>query len=99
MQQRMRNTLIFTVRNANLMEFSNFEFYVKQGQTFFQYTPRVLSANQMSVDIPFENAMQLTSTTVRMQFAYTDENGTPQRSGIREVPVSELLKEAGYDPV
>ena len=99
MQQRMRNTLIVTVRNADLMSFSSIEFYVKQNGNFFEYAPRVISSTQMAVDIPYEDAMKLDATTAKLQFAYTDERGTPCRSGVLEVRVKELLKEAGYDPL
>lgn len=98
MDRRIRNVLQITCNDLDLTSISKIEFYVKQASLFFQYTPDVRSKNEMLVDVPFADAMQLRVGKVEMQFAYTDSNGFPGKSDILEVPVEELLKEAGYDP-
>ena len=49
--------------------------------------------------IPLEDALQLNATQIKLQFAFVDADGNPRASGIVQIPVGELLKEAGYDPV
>ena len=98
MDRRIRNLLQITCDDLDLTTISKIEFYVKQASLFFQYTPEVRSKTEMLVDVPFEDAMQLRLGEVKLQFAYTDANGFPGKSDILEVPVEELLKEAGYDP-
>lgn len=99
MIQRMKNTLLVTVQGVDLQTVYGLEFYVRQGPFFRVYSPSVHSTTEMAVTIPYEDAMQLAARNVRLQFAFTDANGIPDRSGIVEMPVDEFLKEAGYDPV
>lgn len=100
MKQKIKNALKIECEDVDLTKISNIEFYLKQsGKTFPPYTPQVLDAHHMVVVIPYEDAMELTVTSVRMQFAFVDENGVPRVSEIVTKPVGEFLKEAGYDPV
>lgn len=99
MRQRMKNYLHIAVGGVDLTTASNIEFYLRQGGLFFQYTPEVVSAEEMLVEIPFEDAMRLGSGDCRVQFAFTDENGTPFATNVKTVPVGVLLKEAGYAPI
>lgn len=99
MRQRMKNYLHIAVGGVDLTTASNIEFYIKQGGLFLQYTPEVVSSGEMLVEIPYDDAMKLASGEVRVQFALTDENGTPRATDPKAIPVDVLLKEAGYAPI
>lgn len=99
MRQRMKNYLSIAVNGVDLTTVSNIEFYLRQASLFFQYTPKVVSAEEMLVEIPYEDAMKLTSGECRIQFAYTDISGTPLATDVKNVSVGTLLKEAGYASV
>lgn len=99
MKQKIRNVLLIECDEVDFEKVSNIEFFVKQGDLSFVYTPIVLGSHQMAVNIPHDDAMQLNVANVRMQFAFMDEVGNPKASEIVVKPVGELLKEAGYDPV
>lgn len=99
MRHRIENSLQITCEDVDLTTISNIEFYVRQPGFFREYRPEVVSAKEMLVHIPFEDAMELRPSDAMLQFAYTDSNGVPRATEIEEIPVSALLKEAGYDPV
>lgn len=98
MRRRIENLLQIQVDGIDLTTVSNIEVYVKQISFFKQYTPQNITENTMLVDIPLQDAMQMKTGTASIQFAFVDADGNPRASEITEVPVSELLKEAGYDP-
>lgn len=99
MRQRMENSLLIKVDGIDLTTASNIEFYIRQAGSFFQYTPEVISPEEMLVAIPYEDAMKLTTGECRLQFALTDANGTPLATEVKTVSVGTLLKEAGYAPI
>ncbi len=99
MKQKIKNALLIECEDVDFTKITNIEYYVRQGGVGFTYAPRVLDAHSMVVIIPYEDAMQLTVTPVRMQFAFLDEDGVPHASEPVTRPVGEFLKEAGYDPV
>jgi hypothetical protein len=99
MHEKIENSLTITCEDADLTKLSNIEFYVRQLNFFGCYTPTVVSPNEMLVVIPFEDAMKMVNGKAKLQFAFTDENGTPDASEVLEVQVGDLLKEAGYAPV
>lgn len=94
--QRIANTLNVEVEGVDLSTSSSIEFYIKQGDTLYTYSPTVLSETQMLVAIPKEDAMTLRELDVRLQFALTDKDGNARSSEIVRMPVAALLKEAGY---
>lgn len=98
MRRRIENNILITCEDVDLTAVSNIEFYVKQSLFFRQYTPEVISATEMLVTIPFEDAKLLKPGPVSLQFAFT-ESGTPRASEVVQMAVSDLLKEAGYDPL
>ena len=100
MRERIRNELHIEVEGVDLTTVRNIEFYVRQGKCFFRTYPAiVVSPTEMTVSIPFEDAMQLTSSSmVLLQFAFVDVNGTPRASEPAAESVGVLLKKAGYDP-
>ena len=98
MRQKIENHLFIEVDGVDLNSCSGLEFYVKQDHLFFQYIPEVKSASEMLVTVPYKDAIKLRRTPVQIQFAFTDANGNPDASEAVELPVEELLKEAGYDP-
>lgn len=93
---RIKNTLRIPCEGVDLTTVSDIEFYIRQLGLFLQYTPVVVSANELLVEIPFEDAMRLRKGEVRLQFAFTDANGIPDASEIATDEAEELLKEAGY---
>lgn len=99
MRRRIENKLHIVCNDVDLTTLTNIEFYLKQGGLFFQYVPEVISANEMLIDIPMEDAMMLRLAAVQVQFAFTDANGTPMASDIVDCAVGDLLKEVGYDPI
>ncbi len=98
MRKNIKNALEILVDGIDLTTVSNIQFYVRQ-KPFFEYTPEVIAADCMLVIIPLEDALQLNATQIKLQFAFVDADGNPRASGIVQIPVGELLKEAGYDPV
>ena len=99
MRRNIQNGLHISVDGADMTKASQIEFYVRQGQSLFTYLPQVIASGELYFEIPFEDAMQLESAPVRLQFAFVDEGGNPRASGIVELFVSDFLKEAGYDPL
>ena len=99
-KEKIKNTILVVCDDVDFTKLSKIEFYLKQnGKEFPTYTPQVLDAHRMVVIVPYEDAMRLTVTPVRMQFAYLDEEGEPRASEPVTKPVGEFLKEAGYDPI
>ena len=98
MRRRIENHILIGVDGINATTASNLEFYLRQGNLFFQYFPSVVSADEILVVIPFEDAMKLKNAPVWVQLAFTDEIGTPDATEPLEVPLGDLIKEAGYDP-
>ena len=96
MIEKMRNAVIITCDNADFQQASDIEVYVRQYDLFFQYTPTVTNAHTLVVQIPKSDAMQLTPGGCQMQFAFTDGNGNPNASEIKNLSVADFLKEAGY---
>lgn len=96
MREKIENRLKITCDGIDLTTLTNVEFYVKQGCFFGCYTPEVLSASEMVVVIPYEDAKKLRAGSVRLQFAFVDKNGNPNASDVVEKNVGELLKEVGY---
>lgn len=99
MYNRIKNALLVVCEGVDLTTVSNIEFYVKQPPLSFCYIPEVISSEEMLVVVPFEDAMKLKPGEVKVQFAYTDAAGNPRPSPTEIVPVDELQKEAGYDPI
>ena len=97
MREKIENVLSIEVTGVDLTAITNIEFYVKQDLFFRQYTPTVISASEMTVRIPFEDAKSLKQGTAKLQFAFVD-NGTPRASEVESVSVGDLLKNAGYAP-
>lgn len=99
MREKIQNRLKISVDGVDLTKLSNIEFYVKQIGFFGCYTPEVISSTEMLVIVPYKDAMKLRKGNVDLQFAFVNEYGDPDASGVVTVPVEQLLKEAGYDPL
>ena len=98
-REKIANKLRITCNDVDLTALTNIEFYVKQPHFFKSYTPAVISPTEMVVIIPFSDAKALTVGIVELQFAFTNREGNPDASDIVKMRVSDLLNEAGYDPV
>ena len=96
MIEKVRNHLVITSAEADFTGATDFEYYVEQGNQFYQYTPEIRDAHMAVVHIPKEDAMSLVPGTCQQQFAYTDANGNPHVSEIKTITVERFLKEAGY---
>ena len=97
MYQKIENTLHVTVEGTDLTTARGIEFYVRQDDAFFEYTPEVINSSEMVVTIPKEDADVLRrGSRVYLQFALTDEHGNDIPSMIETKNVKELLKEEGY---
>ena len=100
MRQKVKNTLHITVEGADLSGAIKPLLFLRQGFCGFygEYEPAILSADEVMVVIPYEDAMQLRAGRVTVQMAWVDNAGEPVVSDPAEVEVGVLLKEAGYDP-
>lgn len=98
MREKIENLLYVEVADLDLTTLSSIEFYVRQGDRFWQYSPTVVSASAMTVRIPLADAMCLKQGSVKLQFAFVDNTGTPRASEVETVSVRDLLKNAGYAP-
>lgn len=99
MRQRIRNYITIFCPDVDFENSTDIEVYIKQGDVFLQYTPTVVDAETITVDIPFEDAMQLKSGPVSVQFALTDADGYEMATDPKQMSCGVLLKEAGYDPL
>lgn len=99
MREKIQNRLKISADGVDLTKLSNIEFYVKQIGFFGCYTPEVVSPTEMLVIVPYKDAMKLRKGNVDLQFAFVNEYGDPDASGVVTVPVEQFLKEAGYDPL
>lgn len=98
MRQRMANQLVVKVEGVDLTQITKPELYLSQPPRFFQYTPTIVSATELLVNIPYDDAMQFKRNSVSLQLAFTGADGVPDATEPVEIPVGTLLKEAGYDP-
>lgn len=98
-REKIQNQIKITCEDVDLTKATNIEFYVKQLSFVGTYTPEVLTAHEMVVTIPFNDARRLMRGKASLQFAFVDENGNPRASDAIEDDVAELLKGDGYDPV
>ena len=96
MRRLIKNRLSVTCDDVDFTALHELEFYVRQFRSFFQYTPAVVDAHTLLVEIPQSDAAQLDTATVYMQFAATDADGNVVASDIIETSVDGFLKEAGY---
>lgn len=96
MRQKIKNTVHISVDGIDLTTLTNIEFYVRQVNKFFQYTPQIIDASNMIVTIPKEDADELCCACVKLQFAFTDKDGNDDASEVVSVPMEELLKGDGY---
>lgn len=99
----IKNNLLITLPEedpTDLTTASNIEFYVGQVGFFRQYTPTVISAHEMLVTIPLEDAMLLhPDSPVKLQFAFTDADGNHVPSDKKVLRTKKFLKKEGYGDV
>lgn len=103
MRQKIENRLSLTVEGADLTGATALQLYVRQGvDLFFELVPEIVRVSESDTEllavVPFEMAKQLRRSGCLLQLAWTDANGNPMATDAANVPVWELLKEAGYDP-
>ena len=99
MREKIENRLKITCNGIDLTTLTNIEFYVRQANFFGCYDPTVISASEMVVVIPFEDAKKLRTGDVKLQFAFTNKDGNPDASDVVNMKVRDLLKEVGYGSI
>ena len=89
MRQKIRNRLHISIDGADLTGATNPELYVRQGIVglFRTYVPQILSPNEILVEIPYKDAMELHCGTCSLQLAWTDADGNPRASNPVDVSV------------
>lgn len=97
--KNIENRLKIVCDNVDLTSITKIEFYIKQLNFFKCYDPVIISASEMVVIVPLEDAMKLSIGDVELQFAYTDSHGNPKSTGITRGHVRGLLKGSGYNPI
>lgn len=96
MIQKVRNLITITCEKIDFTTASAMEVYVEQGLHKFAYPLEATAEHEAQFEMPKRDAMKLAATSVKMQFAATDENGAPVVSDVITVPVMQLLKVDGY---
>ena len=98
MFQKIKNTLTVDVEGADLTKAKKIKFFIMQERLHLKYTPVVVGANQMIVNIPKSDADRLKhDVPAKVQLAYTDEDGNDIPSDPMIVDVGEFINPEGYD--
>lgn len=100
-RQRIQNkTVIDLDGSVDLTTSSDVTVWVKQGSLELKYTnPTVVTATQMTLTIPFADAMKLDATVhCTIQAAGLDSNYVPWSTDPVIVDVGEFIAEEGYNP-
>jgi len=101
MFQRMRGAVSINVDGVDLYEVSDIEVELIQEDTntemlFTGSDVAIADSTTLQVVIPKDVAMGLEVSPLRGQIMFTRANGFPDATKPFTVPVSELIKEAGY---
>ena len=98
MRQRIENKIKLDVDGFNMTTASNILVFLRQDDIFYEYTPKVIDGTTLTFVITYEEAMALKSDRkAQLQIAFTDSSGNKHASGVVNVTVDVLIKEAGYD--
>lgn len=106
MIQKIENILTLSVKESSptglkkdvdLTKATNILFAIKQ--EFGQYIELEASLvdGKLTVKLPYDKAMLLTTSPSKVQLMWTDESGNKRATKPKAVPVEALLREAGYD--
>ena len=98
MFQKIKNNLLVNVEGADLTKAKKIVFFIRQERLHLKYTPLVVNAGAMIVEIPKADADRLRhDIPAELQFAYTDENGNDIPVEKVIVDVEEFINPEGYD--
>lgn len=98
MFQKIKNNLLVNVEGADLTKAKKIVFYIRQERLHLKYTPWIVDAGTMIVEIPKADADRLKhDVPAELQFAYTDEYDNDIPVGKVIVDVEELINPEGYD--
>lgn len=102
MLQRIESLLSLTVKNSDgtLVDFSKASsilFSIRQQHGIYLEFPGLLVEGKLLVKVPYEDAMKLTTSPTKAQLYWTDEYNHKHATTACEIPVDELIREAGYD--
>ena len=101
MFQRMRSLIAVDVDGVDLTTVTDIEVQLIQESTGVEMLLSgsdivVMSETQIAFGIPKDVAMQLEVEPIRGQIMFTRDTGLPDATKPFTIPVSELIKEAGY---
>lgn len=101
MIQRMRNVVPIDITDVDLSNVTQIEVYLEQKSTntylrFAGEDVELVDENTLAISVSKEDAMKLSTATVRGQIAFTRENGLPTATKVFYVSVDELLWRDGY---
>lgn len=101
MFQRMRSLIAVDVDGIDLTTVTDIEVQLIQEDTGVELLlsgdeVTVVSETQVSFGIPKSVGMQLEAAPIRAQIMFTRDTGLPDATKPFNIPVSELIKEAGY---
>lgn len=107
-RQKIENRQVIDIPGVDLTDASYITVFMRQNSHEWTYTTgggngvNVVSATQLTLTIPFEDAVQLVSTmNCELQTCWMEDvDGTlvPRSTDPVEVPVGELIANAGYNP-
>lgn len=102
MLQRIESNLLLTVKNldgtpVDFSKASNILFSIRQQHGVYLEFPALLVEGKLLVKVPYEDAMKLTTSPTKAQLYWTDEYDRKHATTACDIPVEELIREAGYD--
>lgn len=101
MFQRMANRVILPVKDFDMTVVSDIEVCFEQRSTETELVYKdesvyVESEHEVAVLMPKEDAMLLDDHPVRWQVMFIGQDGYPNATKVKQMPVNELLKDDGY---
>lgn len=98
MRKLIANQIPIKCNDVDFTTSTDIEVYIRQGSNFFQYTPTVIDAHNIVVDMPFADAKTLEVGSVVLQWALTDSDGKPVSPDPIIIEVGDFIKSDGYNP-
>lgn len=100
MIQRMRNFVTIKIlgNDVDLSGATNIRAYISQNENNFSYVGEVVegSSNQITFEIPYDDAMKLDEGCVDVQVCFTDVNNIARGTKVIHAPVNRMISPEGY---
>lgn len=103
MIQKKTNTVVLRVYTSNsksevdLSNAKNILFCLKQPYGTYIELPAMYEDNKLSVVIPYELCMNLTTSPAEIQLLWTDEDKNTYATKLKKVSIDKMLRSNGYD--